>query len=96
MKQQDKLTLEECKQLLGQDGEGWSDEKIERLRDRLEALAHELFGEIGQRAAENLEDVRWAAYLHRNGFDESDIVVDPVFDDENGDDTGEDDTCRVQ
>jgi hypothetical protein len=92
----EKLTLEECRRIMGADAEGWPDEKIERLRDRLEALAHELYGEIGQRAAENLEDVRWAAYLHRNGFDESDIIVDSDFDDENDDDTAEDDTCRVQ
>jgi hypothetical protein len=91
MEQRDKVTLEECKRILGSDADGWADDKIERLRDRLEALAHELYGEIGQRAAKDLEGLRWAAYAHRHGLDESDLIVDPDFD---GDDSDvEDGTC---
>jgi hypothetical protein len=91
-----KLTVEECRQLLGADAEGWPDEKIERLRNRLEALAHELYPVIGQRAAKDLESVRWAAYAHRHGLDKTDLIVDPDFDDEDGDEAAEDDPCPIQ
>lgn len=93
MEQKDKLTVEECKALLGADAEGWPDDKIERLRDRLEALAIELYSEIGQRAAEDLPGLREAAYAHRHGLDREDLRVDPDFDDE---DTAEDTPCPVQ
>lgn len=95
MEQRDKLSLEECKRLLGSDAEGWPDEKIERLRDRLEALAEELYPVIGQRAAEDLEGLKEAAYAHKHGLDKDDLIVDPDFDADD-DDTAEDDTCPVQ
>jgi hypothetical protein len=63
---------------------------------REEALAHELYGEIGQRAAEDLEGLREAAYAHRHGLDETDLIVDPDFDNEDDEDTAEDDKCPVQ
>lgn len=97
MEQRDKLSVEDCRRIMGADAEGWPDEKIERLRDRLEALAEELYPVIGQRAAEKLEDIRWAAYVHQNGLDETDLIVDPDFADEDDDeDTAEDGPCRVQ
>jgi hypothetical protein len=93
MEQRDKLTVEECKVLLGADAEGWPDEKIERLRDRLEGLANELYGEIGKRAAEDLPGLREAAYAHRHGLDKTDLIVDPDFDNEDDEDTAEDGPC---
>ena len=96
MEQRDKLTVEQCRELLGPDGEDWPDDKIERLRDRLEALAEELYPVIGQRAAEDLEGLRWASYLHRNGLDHTDITQDPDFESEISDGTAEDDSCPVQ
>jgi hypothetical protein len=91
MEQKDRLTIEECRQLLGGECEGWEDTKVERLRDRLEALARELYPVIGQRAAEDLPGLREAAYAHRHGLDKTDLIVDPDDDD----DTAED-TCLVQ
>lgn len=91
-----KLTVEECRRIMGADAEGWPDDKIERLRDRLEALAHELYPVIGERAAQDLEGLREAAHAHRHGLDKADLIVDPDFDDEDGDETAGDDSCPVQ
>jgi hypothetical protein len=66
----DELSVEECRRILGSEAEGWSNERIEHLRDRLEALAHELYPVIGKRAAEDLEGLRWAAYAHRHGIED--------------------------
>jgi hypothetical protein len=92
MEQKDKLTIEECRQLLGAECEGWPDEQVEGLRDRLEALALELYPTIGKRAAEDLPGLREAAYAHRHGLDKTDLIVDPDDDE----DTAEDTPCPVQ
>ncbi|HEY1575823.1 MAG TPA: hypothetical protein VGF82_01960 [Terracidiphilus sp.] len=91
MEQRDRLTIEECRRLLGAECEGWTDTKVERLRDRLEALAVELYPVIGKRAAEDLPGLREAAYTHRHGLDKTDLIVDP-----DPDDDAEDTPCQVQ
>jgi hypothetical protein len=91
MEQKDKLTVAECRRLLGAECEGWPDDKVARLRDRLETLAKELYPVIGQRAAEDLEGLREAAYAHRHGLDKEDLIVDS-----DDDDTAEDTPCPVQ
>lgn len=96
MEQKDRLTIEECRQLLGAECEGWTDTKVERLRDRLETLARELYPIIGSRAAEDLEGLREAAYAHRHGLDKEDLIVDPDFDNENDEGTAEGSPCPVQ
>jgi hypothetical protein len=92
LEQRDRLTIEECRQLLGAECEGWTDTKVERLRDRLEVLARELYPVIGQRAAEDLEGLKWIAYVHRHGLNKEDLIVD----DDDDEDIAEDDRCPVQ
>ena len=37
-----KLTLEQCRQMLGNEAEGMTDKEVEELRDTLTSLAHTL------------------------------------------------------
>lgn len=76
------LSVAECRALLGADAEGWTDERIEKLRDRLEALAHVLVPIVKKVSREDLEALKQAAYTHRHGLDREDLIQDPDFDNE--------------
>jgi hypothetical protein len=64
-----KLTVEECRALLGESASGHSDEKVERLRDSLENIASVMYDEIAQHAQNDPEKVRWFAYAFENPED---------------------------
>jgi hypothetical protein len=67
MEQTDRLSVEECRELLGPDGEGWTDERIEQLRDRLENMAHVLLPIVKTVSREDVEAMKWAAFALRHG-----------------------------
>lgn len=64
-----KLTVQECRKILGRSATGHSDEQVERLRDSLEDIASLMYDHIAQQAQEDPESVRWLAYGFENPED---------------------------
>lgn len=78
-----RLSVQECRTLLGESASGHSDEQIERLRNSLECLAEQMYDEIVRQARRDPEGVRWFAYGFENpeGADCPDIPDDAFPDD---------------
>lgn len=64
-----RISVEECRRILGSEAEGYSDERIERLRDALEGVAEVMYDEIKRQAQSDPEAVRWASYAFENPED---------------------------
>jgi hypothetical protein len=65
------LSVTQCREILGAEADGKSDEQIEKLHDSIAALANSLYDQVQAEWKANPESVRWAAYSHENG-EESD------------------------
>lgn len=78
-----RISVEECRAILGSEADGYPDERIERLRDALEAVAEVMYDEIKRQAQSDPEAVRWASYAFENPEDAFAPDVDDadVFDD---------------
>jgi hypothetical protein len=61
------MTVEQCRELLGEEAEGWPNEKVERWRDRVTNMAHLLLPVVKKVSRDDLEAMRWAAYALRQG-----------------------------
>lgn len=66
------LSVAQCREILGTEAVGKSDEQIESLRDSVAALANNLYDQMQSDWKANSESVRWSAYEH-DGVDEPDI-----------------------
>lgn len=62
-----KLTVEQCRELLGEEAEGWDDREVERWRDRVANMAHVLLPIVKKVSRDDVEAMKWAAYALRHG-----------------------------
>lgn len=77
-----RLTVEECRTILGASALGHSDEQIQRLRDSLEHVASMMYDEVARQAQHDPESMRWIAYASENPSDACPTVVnDDAFPD---------------
>jgi hypothetical protein len=56
------MTVQECREILGESVTGKSDEQIAAMLDDLERLAAILYEDVRRQARTDLEAVRWMAY----------------------------------
>lgn len=56
------MTVQECREILGESVTGKSDEQIAAMLDDLERLAAILYDDVRRQASTDLEAVRWTAY----------------------------------
>jgi hypothetical protein len=56
------MTVQECREILGESVTGKSDEQIAAMLDDLEHLAAILYDDVRRQASTDLEAVRWTAY----------------------------------
>jgi len=56
------MTVQECREILGESVTGKSDEQIAAMLDDLEHLAAILYEDVTKQARADLEAVRWTAY----------------------------------
>jgi len=61
------LSIERCRELLGPEAEGKTDEQLEALRDRLEDAAGRYYDAIQEAWKRDPESVRWAVHAHETG-----------------------------
>ena len=66
MPEQDKLSIDECRHLLGNSACELTDEQVQKLRDALERVADSFYEEIARRAQTDtgVDAIRWAAFSH--------------------------------
>jgi len=64
-----RLTIEECRAILGASAAGHTDDQIEQLRNSLEDIAGVMYDKIVADANKDLDRVRWAAYAFENPDD---------------------------
>jgi hypothetical protein len=62
-----KMSVEQCRELLGEEANGWTDDKVGRWRDRVANMAHLLLPVMKKVSRDDLEAMRWAAFAVRNG-----------------------------
>jgi hypothetical protein len=64
-----RLTIEECRTILGTSAAGHTDEQIEQLRNSLEHLAAMMYDEVVRQEKADPEGLRWMAYAFENPDD---------------------------
>ena len=56
------LSVAQCREILGTDAVGKSDEQLERVRDSIAVLANHLYDQIQSDWKADPESVRWLSY----------------------------------
>lgn len=64
------LTVQECRDILGVEAEGKTNDQIERLRDSIAALANTMYDQIQTEWKANPDRVLWNADAHQHGIDQ--------------------------
>ena len=62
-----KVSVDECRTILGATGEGMTDAQIEAMRDELERTADVLYDQMVELGPNGLEAARWATYFRETG-----------------------------
>lgn len=63
----EKVSVDECRELLGASAEAMTDAEIEMMRGEYERTADVLFDQMVESGAEGLEDARWNTHFRRTG-----------------------------
>ncbi len=63
----DKLTVSQCRELLGKVGEDMTDAQIEAERDHMEQLANVVYDQFKAEMKRNPERMRWLLHAHETG-----------------------------
>lgn len=61
------LTIERCRELLGPEAEGKTDEQLQALVEELSRASAAFYDEIQAAWRRDPESVRWAVYSHQTG-----------------------------
>lgn len=56
------LSVEKCREILGVEANGKTDEQIEKLHDSIAVLADQLYDQVQKDWKTNPESVRWLSY----------------------------------
>ena len=62
-----KMSIEECRKILGASADALKDAQIEALRDDYERIADVLFDQIVEQGREGLEAARWDTHFRLTG-----------------------------
>jgi hypothetical protein len=62
-----KVSIEECRKLLGSAAESMTDTQVEAERDQMVALAHILFDQFTEEMKRDPERMRWLMHAHETG-----------------------------
>lgn len=63
----DKVSIAECRRILGNSANSLSDTEVEAMRDDLERTANVLYDQMREAANANLDAVRWLAHFQHTG-----------------------------
>lgn len=63
----DKVSIEECRKLLGSAAESMTDAQVESERDQMVALAHIVFDQFTEEGKRDPERMRWLLHAHETG-----------------------------
>jgi hypothetical protein len=67
----DKVSIAECRRILGNSADGMADAEIEAMRDDLERTANVLYDqmaeEVAQQGMQGIQRIHWAAYFQQTG-----------------------------
>jgi hypothetical protein len=76
-----KLTVQECRDILGASALDRTDEQVQRLRDSLTEIASMMYDEVARQAQLDPENVRWTGYAAENPSDACPAGEDDGFHD---------------
>jgi hypothetical protein len=63
----EKVSVDECRAILGASADTMTDAEIERMRDELERTADVLFDQMVEGGREGLEAARWDSHFRETG-----------------------------
>jgi hypothetical protein len=63
----DKVSIEECRRILGSSAESMTDADIEKMRDNLENTADVLYTQMVEAGRNGLEMQRWLSHFRQTG-----------------------------
>jgi hypothetical protein len=63
----DKVSIEECRRILGSSAENMTDAEVEKMRDGLEQTADVLYTQMVEAGRNGLEMQRWLSHFRETG-----------------------------
>jgi hypothetical protein len=63
----DKVSIEECRRILGSSAENMTDAEVEKMRDGLEQTADVLYRQMVEAGRNGLEMQRWLSHFRETG-----------------------------